>query len=61
MPADKPYALASLVAAAVQTGMHPREWEAANRPTERNLENAADFIAHRSAAPTSPARPAPGI
>jgi hypothetical protein len=61
VPADKPYALASLVAAAVQTGMHPREWEAANRPTERNMENAADFIAHRSAAPTSPTRPALGI
>lgn len=28
VPKDKPYALANLVAAAVQSGMHPREWEA---------------------------------
>ena len=28
IPHDEPYALANLVAAAVQSGMHPREWEA---------------------------------
>lgn len=58
---DKPYALANLVAAAVQTGMHPREWEAASRPTERGLENVADFIAHRAAAQAGPAQAAPGL
>ncbi|WP_141013098.1 DUF4192 domain-containing protein [Nocardioides sambongensis] len=61
VPQDKPYALANLVAAAVQTGMHPREWEAANRPSERGLESAADFIARRSAAQAGPAQPAPGF
>lgn len=61
VPKDKPYALANLVAAAVQTGMHPREWEPANRPAQRGLDNAADFIARRSAAPIGPARPAPGF
>lgn len=61
VPKDKPYALADLVATAVQTGMNPREWEAANRPTERGLEHAADFIARRSVAESGPARPAPGF
>ncbi|RNM12117.1 DUF4192 domain-containing protein [Nocardioides pocheonensis] len=61
VPKDKPYTLANLVAAAVQTGMHPREWEAANRPTERGLENAAEFIARRSTAQAGPARPAHGF
>lgn len=62
VPKDKPYALANLVAAATQTGMHPREWEAANsRPTERALENAADFFARWSAAQAGPARPAHGF
>lgn len=61
VPKDKPYALANLVAAAVQTGMHPREWEAANRQSERGSENAADFITRRSAAPTGPAQAARGF
>lgn len=62
VPKDRPYALADLVAAAVQIGMHPREWEAANsRPTERALESAADFIARPSAAQAGPARPAHGF
>lgn len=61
MPEDKPYALANLVAAVVRSGMHPREWEAATRSAERGLENAADFIARRSAAQAGPARPAHGL
>ena len=35
VPEDKPYALANLVAAAVQSGMHPREWEAVEVPARR--------------------------
>ena len=61
VPNDKPYALANLVAAAIQSGMHPREWEAANRPTRHGLDNTGDFIARRSAAQAGPARPAPGF
>ena len=61
VPKDRPYALANLVAAAVQTGMHPREWEAANRPTNRGLENAAEFISRRSATQAGPAQAAPGF
>ncbi len=61
VPKDRPYALANLVSAAVQAGIHPREWEAASRPTERGLDNAADFIARRSAAQAGPAQPAPGL
>ena len=61
VPKGKPYALANLVAAAVQAGMHPREWETANRPVERVSENVADFISRGSAAQAGPARPAPGF
>lgn len=61
VPQDKPYALANLVASAVQTGMHPREWEAANRQAERSLDNAVDFTARRSPAQAGPAQAAPGF
>ena len=61
VPKDKPYALADLVAAAVQTGLHPREWEAANRPAERGLNGAADFISRRPTAPAGPAQAVPGL
>ncbi|MGN6252536.1 MAG: DUF4192 domain-containing protein [Marmoricola sp.] len=61
VPKDKPYALANFVAAAVQTGMHPREWETVNGTTEHSAENAADFIALRPAAQVGPARPAQGL
>lgn len=45
VPSDKPYALANLVAAAVQTGMHPREWEAAkSQPSERPSDRVSDFV-----------------
>lgn len=35
VPQDKPYALAGLVAAAVQSGMHPREWRRRNPAPRR--------------------------
>jgi hypothetical protein len=42
VPKEKPYALANLVAAAVQSGMHPREWEASKKlSTDRGMESAA--------------------
>ncbi len=34
VPEGKPYALANLIAAAIESGMHPREWEAANAASE---------------------------
>lgn len=44
VPEGKPYALANLVAAAVQGGMHPREWEAVKSlPAERGIDRASDF------------------
>lgn len=61
MPKDKPYVLANLVAGALQTGMHPREWEAANGPTEGRLRSATDFVARGSGPQAGPARPARGF
>jgi hypothetical protein len=61
VPKDKPCALANLVATAVQTGMHPREWEAANRRTEHRVGNATNFVTRRSAAQAGPSRPAHGF
>ncbi len=62
VPQDKPYALADLVAAAVQGGMHPREWEAARTlPPQRAVDRGSDFAAQRASTPYGPARPAPGI
>ena len=59
VPQDKPYALANLVAAAVQTGIHPREWEASNTlTTDRGAESLAPT---RTAAPQAAVRPAHGM
>jgi hypothetical protein len=59
VPDDKPYALASLVATAVQSGMHPREWE-----ESKNLipDRAAEALAPtRTTAPQVAERPAHGM
>jgi len=62
VPEDKPYALAGLVASAVQSGMHPREWEATNsQPAMRGTDHAADFAPHRSDTEHVQFRPARGI
>lgn len=59
VPRDKPYSLADLVAAAVQSGMHPREWEAAKTlPTDRGVEA---FAPARNATQPSWVRPAHGM
>lgn len=60
MPEGKPYALANLVAAAVQGGMHPREWEAArSQPGERCMERPSDIAARRPSTQPSTVRPVP--
>ena len=62
VPQDEPYALAGLVAAAVQNGMHPREWEAADsRPSESTMDLGSDFIAQRPSIQHGQIRPAHGI
>jgi hypothetical protein len=62
VPEGKPYALANLVAAAVQGGMHPREWEAAKSlPSERGIERASDFAPFRQSGQVGSVRPAHGI
>lgn len=62
VPEGKPYALANLVAAAVQGGMHPREWEAAQSlPAERGIVRASDFARPRASTQLGSVRPAHGI
>lgn len=41
VPDGKPYTLANLVAAAIESGMHPREWEAAKSMPEHDMDLAA--------------------
>jgi hypothetical protein len=54
-----PYALADLVAAAVQCGMHPREREAVKSlPAERGIDSASDFAHSQSRTPFGSVRPA---
>lgn len=62
VPDGKPYALANLVAAAVQGGIHPREWEAVKSlPAERGIDRASDFAPSRRSGQFGSVRPAPGI
>lgn len=60
VPEGKPYALAKLVAAAVQTGMHPREWEAAKSKPADAIDRASDFT-HAATTHLGGVRPAHGI
>lgn len=41
VPQGKPYALANLVATAIERGLHPREWEAAKSMPEHDVNLAA--------------------
>ena len=59
VPRDKPYSLADLVAAAVQSGMHPREWEVSKTLSAYRGTDA--FASTRTAAQQSVARPAHGM
>ncbi|MEN8706516.1 MAG: DUF4192 domain-containing protein [Nocardioides marinisabuli] len=59
VPKDKPYALASLVAAAVQSGMHPHEWEASKTLTTGR--GAEAFAPTRTVARQAAVRPAHGM
>jgi hypothetical protein len=62
VPVGKPYALANLVAAAVQGGMHPREWEAVKSlPAERGTDRASDFARSQASPQLGSVRPAHGI
>lgn len=53
---DQPYSLANLVSVAVQTGMHPREWE-----STRNITPVTGFAPERSTPRTAPDRSAPRL
>lgn len=62
VPEGKPYALAGLVAAAVQGGMHPREWDAVKSlPAERGGDRTADFVPSRASTQLGSVRPGHGI
>lgn len=59
VPGGKPYALANLVVAAVQGGMHPREWDVVKSlPAERGIDRASDFVASRPCVQQGQVRPA---
>ncbi|MEI2713841.1 MAG: DUF4192 domain-containing protein [Nocardioides sp.] len=62
VPEGKPYALANLVAAAVQGGVHPREWETVKcLPVERGVERASDLAPSRPSAQLGSVYPTHGI
>ena len=60
VPEGKPYGLANLIAAAVESGVHPREWEAANDTPASGAAQVSELLRSR-AAPLGSIRPAPGI
>lgn len=59
VPQEKPYALAGLVAAAVQKGLHPREWEAAKAAPPQRVAEA--LMAPQPALERGATRPAMGM
>lgn len=59
VPQDSPYALADLVAAALQSGMHPREWEAAKSLSTG--QGAEAHLAPLATAERAPTRPVIGM
>jgi hypothetical protein len=62
VPEGKPYALANLVATALQGGLHPREWDAVKSPpAERGIDSASDFVAQHPSAQPGVVRPAHGF
>ncbi|MFV0461344.1 MAG: DUF4192 domain-containing protein [Actinomycetales bacterium] len=56
VPRDSRYPLAGLVAAVVESAMHPREWESVKR-----IGQEADFAAPRPGPRNNPIRSAPGL
>lgn len=56
VPGDSPYFLAGLVAAVMETAMHPREWEAVKK-----IGQGTEFTPDRSGPQAGPARSAPGL
>lgn len=56
VPQDKPYSLAGLLSAAVETGVHPREWESVVA-----MDQGSGFLAQRPGPQHNNVRPAPGI
>ncbi len=62
VPGDEPYALASLVWAAVEGGVNPREWtEGRSGSSERGTGRGASMAAEAPRPPDAPARSAYGI
>ncbi len=60
VPEGKPYGLANLIAAAIESGVHPREREAANATPASGAAQVSELLRSR-AAPLGSIRPAPGI
>ncbi|CAM3680543.1 DUF4192 domain-containing protein [Nocardioides marinus] len=62
VPRGTPYTLARLVAAAIETGMHPREWDAVkDAPAEDQIGRASDLRRSPPNLQGGNVRPAPGI
>jgi len=62
VPKEQPYGLAQLVATAVQCGLHPREWEAANSSTAAGARaRLTELGAERMSPRRDTAQPALGI
>ncbi|TSD65691.1 DUF4192 domain-containing protein [Aeromicrobium piscarium] len=62
IPGGKPYALADLVEAAVQGGVHPREWEeATRRAAVFGTDRSSDFTNRRTVAGHDSISPTHGI
>jgi hypothetical protein len=61
VPEGKTYALANLVASAIESGMHPREWEAANATPARSADQVSELLRPRATTPLGSIGPAPGI
>lgn len=62
VPQDKPYALANLVAATLEGGMHPREWETAQRAAaDRGMNRGSEISSARRTAPHGGARETHGF
>jgi len=59
VPEGKPYALANLVAAAIESGMHPREWAAGNAIPASGAAQVPELLPSRTT-PLNSTRPAPG-
>lgn len=61
VPDGKPYALANLVASAIESGIHPREWQATIATPASGADQVSELLRSRAGTPLGSVRPAPGV